>query len=167
MQRRQFLRNLIYFSGSSAIGAASGGCGLIMHPERQGAQHSNQIDWKVAALDGLGLILFFVPGVIAFAVDFYTGAIYLPANNRQLGYATSKPSFKKLAIPHDELQLASIEKVISEHVKEEVSLKENGPRVSQLASIYQFETQVQRHERDRNFGHNLKAFFEPWKLRLS
>lgn len=30
------------------------------------------------ALNGLGLILFFIPGVVAFIVDFYTGAIYLP-----------------------------------------------------------------------------------------
>jgi hypothetical protein len=29
-------------------------------------------------LDGLGLLCFFVPGVVAFAVDFWTGAIYLP-----------------------------------------------------------------------------------------
>ena len=49
-----------------------------MHPERRGQPHSNQIDWRVAALGGFGLILFFVPGIVAFAVDFYTGAIYLP-----------------------------------------------------------------------------------------
>ena len=50
-----------------------------MYPERRRMPHSNQIDWRVAAFDGLGLLLFFVPGVIAFVVDFYTGAIYLPA----------------------------------------------------------------------------------------
>jgi len=32
----------------------------------------------VVALDAIGLLFFFVPGVIAFAVDFVTGAIYLP-----------------------------------------------------------------------------------------
>jgi hypothetical protein len=49
-----------------------------MHSERCGRPHGGRIDWKVAALDGLGLILFFIPGVIAFVVDFSTGAIYLP-----------------------------------------------------------------------------------------
>jgi len=49
-----------------------------MHSERCGGPHRGRIDWKVAALDGLGLIFFFVPGVIAFVVDFSTGAIYLP-----------------------------------------------------------------------------------------
>jgi hypothetical protein len=50
----------------------------LFYPERCGQPHSHQIDWKIAALDALGLLLFFVPGVVAFAVDFYTGAIYLP-----------------------------------------------------------------------------------------
>jgi hypothetical protein len=54
------------------------GCGTLIHSERRNQPHSNQIDWKIAALDGLGLLLFFVPGVVAFVVDFSTGAIYLP-----------------------------------------------------------------------------------------
>jgi hypothetical protein len=49
-----------------------------MHNERCGRPHGGRIDWGVAALDGLGLLLFFIPGVIAFVVDFSTGAIYLP-----------------------------------------------------------------------------------------
>jgi hypothetical protein len=40
-------------------------------------------------LDGLGLLLFFVPGVVAFAVDFYTGAIYLPIAQSYPGYGAS------------------------------------------------------------------------------
>ncbi|MFP4533906.1 MAG: hypothetical protein ACLFNS_14620 [Desulfobacterales bacterium] len=32
----------------------------------------------VAVLDGVGLLLFLVPGIIAFAVDFSSGCIYLP-----------------------------------------------------------------------------------------
>jgi hypothetical protein len=43
--------------------------------------HSRDLDWSVVALDALGLILFFVPGVIAFVVDFATGAIYLPPSH--------------------------------------------------------------------------------------
>ena len=61
-----------------------------MHSDRIDQSHNNQIDWKVAALDGLGLILFFVPGVVAFAVDFYTGAIYLPPGSKG-DYAKSDP----------------------------------------------------------------------------
>jgi|GEM_PF-439713 hypothetical protein len=52
-------------------------CGTLLYPERRG-QTSGQIDVGVAALDAIGLLFFFVPGVVAFGVDFITGAIYLP-----------------------------------------------------------------------------------------
>src|SRR5690554_15030 len=52
-------------------------CGTILYPERKG-QVSGQIDAGVAALNGIGLLFFLVPGVIAFAVDFSNGTIYLP-----------------------------------------------------------------------------------------
>ena len=52
------------------------GCGTIMYPERKG-QKKGQIDTSIAILDGLGLLLFIIPGVIAFAVDFNNGSIYL------------------------------------------------------------------------------------------
>jgi hypothetical protein len=52
-------------------------CGTLLYPERRG-QTKGQIDIGVAALDAIGLLFFFVPGVVAFGVDFITGAIYLP-----------------------------------------------------------------------------------------
>lgn len=53
------------------------GCGTILYPERKG-QVSGQLDPSVVLLDALGLLFFFVPGVVAFAVDFTNGTIYLP-----------------------------------------------------------------------------------------
>src|SRR5690606_35912214 len=52
-------------------------CGTILHPERKG-QISGRIDPSIAVLNGIGLLFFLVPGVIAFAVDFNNGTIYLP-----------------------------------------------------------------------------------------
>ena len=52
-------------------------CGTILHPERRG-QPSGRLDPAIVALDAVGLLLFFIPGVIAFAVDFSNGTIYLP-----------------------------------------------------------------------------------------
>ncbi|AEF54322.1 hypothetical protein Mar181_1275 [Marinomonas posidonica IVIA-Po-181] len=51
-------------------------CGTILYPERRGQSHG-AIDPGVVALNAVGLILFFVPGVVAFGVDFVTGSIYL------------------------------------------------------------------------------------------
>lgn len=52
-------------------------CGTILYPERVG-QTRGALDYKVVALDTIGLLLFVVPGAIAFAVDFYNGTIFLP-----------------------------------------------------------------------------------------
>lgn len=52
-------------------------CGTLLYPERRG-QTSGKIDPGVAVLDGVGLLVFLIPGLIAFGVDFSTGAIYLP-----------------------------------------------------------------------------------------
>ena len=70
------------------------GCGTILYPERKGQSVDGaRIDTQVAILDGLGLLLFIIPGVIAFAVDFTTGAIYLPpgsqANMQNSNFNTS------------------------------------------------------------------------------
>ena len=54
------------------------GCGTILYPERRN-QPSGKLDTDIVLLDGVGLLFFLIPGVIAFAVDFATGAIYLPA----------------------------------------------------------------------------------------
>jgi hypothetical protein len=88
MQRRQFFSQLLVYGFAAGSVSCVTGCATIFHPERRGQISSNQIDWKMAALDGLGLLLFFVPGVVAFAVDFSTGAIYLPLEPCYPGYGT-------------------------------------------------------------------------------
>ena len=57
------------------------GCGTVFYPERKG-QQSGTIDPVVAIADGVGLLFFILPGVIAFAVDFNNGSIYLPGGKR-------------------------------------------------------------------------------------
>lgn len=57
------------------------GCGTIIHPERKG-QMNGRLDSSIVLLDAIGLLFFFVPGVIAFAVDFSNGTIYLPGGRR-------------------------------------------------------------------------------------
>lgn len=51
-------------------------CGYLIYPERQGLR-GDRVDGTVIALDAIGLLLI-LPGIIAFAVDFSTGCIYLP-----------------------------------------------------------------------------------------
>jgi hypothetical protein len=59
-----------------AIESAS--CGTLIHPGRCGQPHTGVLDPSIVVLDGLGVLVFLIPGVVAFIVDFSTGAIYLP-----------------------------------------------------------------------------------------
>ncbi|MDT4824390.1 hypothetical protein FQZ97_576370 [compost metagenome] len=52
-------------------------CGTLFFPERRG-QIEGRIDPAVAAMNAIGILFYVIPGLIAFAVDFATGAIYLP-----------------------------------------------------------------------------------------
>jgi hypothetical protein len=57
------------------------GCGTIMYPGRRG-QTGGRLDVGVVILDAVGLLFFILPGVIAFAVDFSDGTIYLSGGHR-------------------------------------------------------------------------------------
>ena len=59
-------------------------CGSIFYPDRRG-QIDGKIDPAIAALDAVGLLFYIIPGLIAFAVDFATGAIYFePGHTAQI-----------------------------------------------------------------------------------
>lgn len=57
-----------------ALNTAS--CGYLLHPKRVGQTQGN-IDPAILVLDAAGLLIGILPGVVAFAVDITTGAIYL------------------------------------------------------------------------------------------
>ena len=57
-------------------------CGTIIYPDRVYQETRGHIDPSIAILDGVGCLLFLIPGLVAFAVDFYTGAIYIPAGKK-------------------------------------------------------------------------------------
>lgn len=62
-----------------AVSLQSVSCGTLLYPERRG-QKTGRLDAGVVILDAVGLFFFLIPGIIAFAVDFSTGAIYLPSS---------------------------------------------------------------------------------------
>jgi hypothetical protein len=62
----------------AAFSLHAASCGTIIHPERWGQARTGPLDPSIVVLDGLGVLLFVIPGVVAFVVDFATGAIYLP-----------------------------------------------------------------------------------------
>lgn len=102
------------------------GCGTLFHPERKG-QASGRIDPVVAITNGVGLLFFIVPGVIAYAVDFSNGTLYLPSGHAAAGVD---------AMPLEEgMDIASLEKLLSEQSGKPVSLDSELLRVEEVASL--------------------------------
>lgn len=66
---------------SAALALQLTGCGTILYPERRGTT-GGRIDTGVAVMDGLWCLLFIVPGVVAYIVDFSNGAIYEGGSRR-------------------------------------------------------------------------------------
>ena len=99
------------------------GCGTILYPERRGQQtptvdRLEQIDPLVVVLDGILLFAFFVPGVVAFGVDFSTGAIYLPpgeTNFLKSKSAANRNDVHIVRIDPDQLNMDTIKRVVQEH----------------------------------------------------
>jgi len=108
------------------------GCGTIMYPERRG-QHAGKIDGGVAVLDGVGLLLFLIPGVVAFAVDFSTGAIYLPGTSRS-SLDLKNPKIVKFDAKNCTNE--SLEKIIKKETGLEVKISQaNVTRISSTDHI--------------------------------
>ena len=67
-------------------------CGTIIYPDRRG-QIEGKIDPVVAVMDAIGILFWVLPGLIAFGVDFATGAIYYPGGKTaQIDPAKLKPA---------------------------------------------------------------------------
>lgn len=175
MRRRAFLHRLVVAS-AAPLTATLSGCGTLFHSERIHRPHSRDIDWEIAALNGLGLALFFVPGVLAFVVDFYTGAIYLPPDGHR-GYpvpAIPRPpaseqltrtpghtleEWKCEPLPRDHRVREGIEIAISRRIGQPIRLCQSATRVSRLVTWNAFGQQVESHLRDASHGVPAEAFF--------
>jgi hypothetical protein len=104
------------------------GCGAIFYPERRG-QKGGRIDAGVAVLDGIGLLFFILPGVIAFAVDFGTGAIYIPTGGKGMfGMETTR-------FAAGPMEKRDIERALREKTGVAVSLDDPALQAFELNSV--------------------------------
>lgn len=103
------------------------GCGTIFYPERRG-QERGKIDPTVAILNAIGLLFFLIPGLIAFAVDFSTGAIYLPPEEDPGAVLTDPVTY----LDPSEMTPERIAAVIKEHTGKDITLTEEDLRIMRL-----------------------------------
>jgi hypothetical protein len=147
MNRRRFIE--LTLASGCLLG---GGCGTIMYPERKGQVHG-PLDWRVVALDAAGLLLFFIPGVIAFAVDFTNGTIYLPPE----GYARQSPGadereFVTVKLPEGPITPSKLEAIVSEHAEREIQLTPGTYQTQELESIDDFWVAWDKHRDEPKSG---------------
>ncbi len=134
ISRRRFVRTVLL----SALAGGASGCGTVLHPERRG-QDAGPLDWKIVALDALGLVLFFVPGVVAFAVDFSNGTIYLPPSQYGLKPgADAEPALVTVSVPKEDLTRDALAETVSAHMESDVQLVPGEYRTQELESIDDF-----------------------------
>lgn len=103
-------------------------CGTIMHPERKG-QQAGQLDSGIVILDAIGLLFFLVPGVIAFAVDFNNGTIYLPGGSVSI----NSDELNVVTISGD-ITNEKIEQLVFEETGKTINLDENEVRSSEITT---------------------------------
>jgi hypothetical protein len=101
-----------------SLGSQLAACGTILYPERRG-QISGQIDPAIAGMNAIGLLFFIIPGLIAFAIDFSTGAIYLPGGKR----AQIDPQLLQQTVNSDgSIDRAHLQRLLLQHSGEELPL---------------------------------------------
>jgi len=134
MRRNQLLLRMASLLIAVAVTFCATSCGTILYPERRG-QPAGRIDAGVAVLDGIGLLFFLVPGVIAFAVDFATGAIYLPSGSSQLDLTPSNlHAARVIPIEPSFLTRSEIESLVEQQIGQELKLSSSGTKVARAVS---------------------------------
>ena len=118
-------------------------CGFVLYPERRGQTHG-RIDPAIAVLDGVGLLLFLVPGIVAFAVDFATGTIYLPGSKRASTTPSDKDDMLVIHVNPDELSNQKIEEIISDHTGYPVKFDQENLQAFELESTKNIEAEILR-----------------------
>ena len=106
-------------------------CGTVMFPERKG-QINGQIDTQVAILNSIGLLFYLVPGVVAFAVDFNNGTIYLPGTQ---GRVDSDTDELQIVRSQQKIDNFFLETMLQDKMNIAVDLEQDNIVVQQLARL--------------------------------
>jgi len=111
------------------------GCGTILYPERRN-QTAGRIDVGVALLDGFWLLIGIIPGVIALAVDFSTGAIYLPSDEEAGG---SSSGYRVVRYDPATATRREIEALISQETGLDFRFSDGRYRMIRIHDVGEFE----------------------------
>jgi hypothetical protein len=141
--RRNCLARLASLAAGLVVPGWLTSCGAIIHPERVGQPRTGRLDPGIILLDGLGLLLFLVPGLIAFIVDFATGAIYLPPEHYGLNDEPARTKDGLVKVPVDgPLTRENIERAIARVSTRSIELKPGTYRAEKVRSLADYSNAV-------------------------
>lgn len=143
MWRRGVLTALIL-----ALGIQASGCGYLLHPERRGQPNTGRIDPSIVLLDGLGCLFFLIPGVIAFAVDFSAGTIYLPPEHYGDASEVNAGELVQVQLDEGEFSAAGIQEAVYRETGHRVTLTGPDTVVRTMESPAAFEATAQAVSRE-------------------
>ena len=123
-------------------------CGTILYPERKG-QKAGQIDPGVAILDGVGLLFFIIPGVIAFAVDFSNNTIYMPHGHSSKFDSSHKYSQLQIS---KKLDAATIQNLIRAETGTAINLQQSNMEVIKLDSVADLDSKFALYGTDNHIA---------------
>jgi len=109
------LTNIFCVVISMALIIQLSACGFFMYPERRGQSPGGRIDPAIATLDALGLLLFVVPGVIAFAVDITNGTLYFPNERHRSSSSNETKQMTVVRVNPGELNEKTIQEIVQRH----------------------------------------------------
>ncbi|HEV7280223.1 MAG TPA: hypothetical protein VGN57_08425 [Pirellulaceae bacterium] len=159
--RRQFVVGSLAAVSTATLSAATG-CGTLMHPERVGQTRRGNVDWTVVGLDAIGLCFFFIPGIIAFAVDFGNGAMFFPAEPDAPATATATvptpqvqpanatqastvtPELRSVPLPPGKLTLDDLARIASRETGRRIELEQGTYETEPMDSLDDFWTLERR-----------------------
>ena len=114
-------------------------CGTLLYPERRG-QPAGRLDAGVVALDAVGLLLFLIPGIIAFAVDFSNGTIYLPPEQTSYSSPAASEHLQTIHVNPAELTPQRLEAILRAQTGQPVCLEPGTYRAMRISQIPDFTT---------------------------
>ena len=101
-------------------------CGSIFYPDRRG-QIEGKIDPVIAGANAIGILFYVIPGLIAFAIDFATGAIYLPEGR----YSVAPERLRDAIGADGRIDRAQLRAILQEQLARDLPLDD--PRLIQQA----------------------------------
>ena len=134
MMKTEWLKNTLVTAAMAGTLLNATSCGTLIHPDRKG-QQSGRIDPGIAVLDGIGLLFFIIPGVIAFAVDFSNGTIYLPPEGSRVSMQDAPndlAGMEAIRIEKQPLTKADVEFEVRERTGKNIDLSGPNVRVTRM-----------------------------------